>query len=201
MPLPETVSTFLAGDPLAAADLNKILTNISYLDGKINSQIQISAGAMIQSTTSGAAPGSAEMSTNKNNYIFMDFSNSGGKLYAEFGFELPSDYNSGTITFHANWTANSTSTNSVVWGLQAVSIADDESLDVAFGTAQEVTDANKSTAYKRSKTSESSAITIAGTPAAGEQVRCRLYRDSGNGSDTLAATARLMSIVISYTRT
>jgi hypothetical protein len=81
-----------------------------------------------------------------------------------------------------------------------VAVADNGSLDASLGTAQTVTDANKSTAYYLSITDATSAITIAGTPTAGKYVQFRVYRESGSGSDTLAATARLMSVVISYTR-
>lgn len=119
----------------------------------------------------------------------------------DFAFELPSDYNGGTVTFHPVWTANSASTNSVVWGLALVCYGDNTALDAAFGTAVEVTDANQSAAYMLSKAAESSAITIAGTPTAGKWVDGRIYRDSGHASDTLAATARLLGIVITYTRT
>jgi len=195
-----TVITFSAGNALAAADLNSNFGNLDYLNAKINEEIQVGAGSMRPSITNGAAIADAEMTTNKNNYTFMDFSDSGGKLYAEFDFILPSDYNASTITYKVHWTANSTSTNSAVFGLQLVAIADDGTLDVAWGTAQEVTDANKSTAYDLNISPASSALTIAGTPAAGERVSCRFYRDSGNGSDTLAATARVLGIVISYTR-
>jgi hypothetical protein len=116
------------------------------------------------------------------------------------GFVLPSDYDGGTMTAKFYWTANSTSTNSVVWSISAVAIADGETLDVSGGTAQIVADANKSTAYFLSITDATSALTLAGTPAAGEMVRFAISRDPTNGSDTLAATARLLKVVLTYTR-
>lgn len=195
-----TVINFTAGNALAAADLNSNFDNLDYLNAKINEQIQISAGAMRASQTLGASPGEFETSTNKINYSVMDFLDSGGYTYAEFGFVMPSDYNSGTVTAVFHWTANVTSTNSVVLGLQAVCMADDGALDVAFGTAQTVTDANKSTAYDLNVTAATSAITIAGTPAPGKWVQWRAFRNSGDGSDTLNAWVRLLGIVISYTR-
>jgi len=195
-----TVITFSAGNALAAADLNSNFSNLDYLNAKINEEIQVGAGAMRPSSTSGATPADAEMTTNKNNYTFMDFSDSGGLLYAEFNLILPSDYDGGTITYKVHWTANSTSTNSAVFGLQGVAITDDDALDVAFGTAQEVTDANKSTAYDLNISPASAALTIAGTPAAGKLAGFRFYRDSGDGSDNLAATARVLGIIINYTR-
>lgn len=200
MPLPETIAEFTS-TTLSSAEMNQIRTNLMYLVGMVNAQVQVAGVSMVPSATNGANYGTFETSSNKVNFRTMNFSDSGTKLYAEFKIELPADYDGGTITYHVNWTANSTSTNSVVWGLQAVCYTDDNALDAAFGTAQEITDANKSTAYDLNQTGESSALTIAGTPAAGKLAAFRLYRDSGNGSDTLAVTASLISIVITYTRT
>jgi len=199
MPLPYTVGTFSAGNALAAADLNKMTANTSYLDSKINQQIQIPGFSFYPSATNGATYGTVTTTTNANNFRTMEFSDSGGKKYAEFALEMPSDYDGGTVTAHFNWLCENASTNSAVWGLQAVSYADSDALDAAFGTAQEVTDANQANGDKN-KSAETSAITIAGTPAAGRWVLWRVYRDSGHASDTLAATAELLSVVITYSR-
>jgi hypothetical protein len=113
---------------------------------------------------------------------------------------MPADYNGGTVTAQFIWVANSASGNSVNWAIQAVSRADNENLDAAFGTQQNVVDANKTTAYNLNISDVSSPLTIAGTPAAGELVNWRIFRSSGLAADTLAATARLIAVVINYTR-
>jgi hypothetical protein len=195
-----TLVIFAAFDPLPAADLNANFANLDYLNNKINAQFVIPASAMYPATTQGAAAGTLETTTNKNDYNFVDFADTAGALYAEFLFPLPSDYGGGTITAKFYWTANSVSGNSVVWGIQAIAIADDEPLDVAFGTLQSVTDANHTTAYDLNISGATGAMTIGGTPAAGELVIWRVFRSSGNASDTLAATARLLAVVIEYTR-
>jgi hypothetical protein len=41
---------------------------------------------------------------------------------------------------------------------------------------------------------------LAGTPAASELVQFRVSRDPTSGSDTLAQTARLLGVMITYTR-
>ena len=193
-----TVVTFTAGDALAAADLNSNFGNLDYLNAKINEQIQIGAGAMVPAASSGASPGEFTPSGQRT-YTCMDFID-GSVTYAVIYFILPSDYDGGTITAKFHWTANSTSTNSVVWGIGGVAIGDDETLDVAPGTSQTVADANKSTAYKLSISDATPAVTLAGTPAAEELVRFLVFRDPTNGSDTLAATARLLKVVLTYTR-
>ena len=43
-------------------------------------------------------------------------------------------------------------------------------------------------------------MTLAGTPAAGELVQFRIFRDADNGSDTLAADAKLIQVKIYYTK-
>lgn len=165
-------------------------------------QLYLSAAGMWPSTTSGMADNTkVESATNKQNLYFLDASDSSSKLYCEATIGMPSDWDGGTVTAQFIWLANSTSTNAVVWGLQGRSYGDAETLDQAFGTAQEVSDANGSTANQVRISSATSAITLAGTPAAGELVHFRAYRDSANGSDTLAATARLIGIILSYTRT
>lgn len=193
-----TVVTFTAGQALPAADLNSNFSNLDYLNAKINQEIQIGAGAMVSPASSGATPGEFTPSGQRT-YTCMDFID-GSITIAVFSFVLPSDYDGGTMTAKFYWTANSTSTNSVVWTINGVAIGDGETLDVAPGTAQTVTDANKSTAYFLSVTDATPAITLAGTPAAGEWVRFSISRDPTNGSDTLAATARLLKVVLTYTR-
>jgi hypothetical protein len=195
-----TVVTFTAGNALAAADLNNNFGNLDYLNAKINSQIQITAGAMISPTTYGATPAQVEFGTNLRNFLTMDFADGATVYQAEFTIVLPSDYNGGTMTAVFHWVANSTSTNSVVWQIAGRCYTDNDALDAAMGTFALATDANKSTAYNLNITGASSAITIAGTPAANKLCNFRIKRDPAAASDTLAATARLLAVVLTYTR-
>ena len=111
---------------------------------------------------------------------------------------MPSTYSGGTVTAQFVWLATGTSTNSVVWGCQGYAYPDLTTLDQKYGTAQEVTDAHSSTASQVQISSATSAITIGGSPAANCMVNFRVYRDSANGSDTLAATASLLMVIIAY---
>lgn len=194
-----TVVVFVAFDPLAAADLNNNFANLDYLNAKINAQIQIDAASLLPRLSLGATPGHFATSGNAWNYATMDFPD-GSLTHADFKFVLPSDYNGGTMTAIFYWTANSTSTNSVVWQIVMGAMADDEALDHSVPTAQTVTDANKSSAYDVNVTSATSAITISGTPAAGELCHGTVYRDASHASDNLAATASLIAVVLTYTR-
>ena len=176
-----------------------VVDNIIYLNSKVNAQIQIPAGAWLPAVTGGASSSSFETTTNTRNYRTLDFSNSGGVLKAYFSLQMPSDYNGGTITYHVNWTCQDASTNSAYFGLTGISHANGEALDSVSGTPQYVTDANTGNEYLNIS-DESSALTIYTTPAAGEVVDWLFWRDSGNVADDLAATVRVLSVVLTYTR-
>jgi len=164
-------------------------------------QLFLSVAGGWPSTTNGCAPpAKIEFATNDIDMYLANFDDSSDE-FIQWTVGMPSDYDGGTIQASFYWTANSTSTNSVVWGLQGRSFADDEAIDQAWGTAQTVTDANKSTAYDKNITALTSAITIGGTPAGSELVQFRAYRDADNGSDNLSGDAGLVGIMITFTRT
>jgi hypothetical protein len=155
------------------------------------------AGGWPSTTTGCAANAKVETGTNKLNYYALDF-DAATQEYAEWSVIMPSDYNAGTVTAVFYWTAASGS-GDVVWGLQAMSGGNDDALDIAYGTAQEVTD-TLIAAGDVHVTAATSAITIAGTPAAGDFVNFRVYRKAADGADTLAADARLLGVRVTFTR-
>lgn len=160
--------------------------------------IWIPASAMVPRTTNGAAPGTAEMSSNKNMVKTLDFDAS-TQEFAQFEIAMPKSWNEGTVTFQPVWSHPSTTTNfGVVWALQGVATSDDDALDVAFGTEQTSTDTGGTT-NDRYIGPESSAITIGGTPAEGDVVQFQVKRVPADGSDTMAVDARLHGIKLYIT--
>jgi hypothetical protein len=157
------------------------------------------AGGWPSLTNGCQPPQSAQTTTNQVNFYYLGFVDGATTLYANWALPMPSDYNGGTITAKFYWAAPSVSTNSVVWGLQARAYADSQLLDQAYGTAQEVTDANQAN-DDVNISAATAAITIGGTPAAGNFVQFRAYRNPAAAGDTLAATAELLSIHITYTK-
>ncbi len=157
--------------------------------------VWIPAGAMKQATTSGPAAADAEASSNKQNYIRLDFDKDADE-FAHFSAAMPKSWNLGTVKAAFLWTAPSGSGN-VVWGLQAVAVSDDDPIDAAWGTAQTVTDALTATGDLM-RTAETGAITIAGTPAAGDLGFFRVYRDADNGSDSFNADAGLVGVCLFF---
>lgn len=123
---------------------------------------------------------------------------SGARSNCEWGLAMPIDWDGGPITAQFYWLANSASTNSAVFGLQAVAFTDGNPINAGYGTAQEVTDANHGTNLINISPVTAS-ITVGGSPAGGQWVQFRGYR-LGTGADNLAAVARLLGIRITYTR-
>jgi hypothetical protein len=154
------------------------------------------------STTSGAsAQSKIESTTNKENVYVIDFADA-ALTYAECSVVMPGDWDALTVTAKFYWMANDTTTNAVNWGIQGYSFRDGVTLDVAQGTAVYVSDANASTANQVRVSAATAAITIGGSPAAGDLVQFRISRDGNgaNGTDSLTATARLLGIMINYGR-
>ncbi len=152
---------------------------------------------MVPRVTNGPSVGSNEMTTNKNMVSSLDFDTT-TQEFAQFEIAMPKSWNEGTITFVPYWSHAATTTNfGVAWGLDAVAISDADNLDVAFGTAVVVTDTGGST-NTLYVGAESTAVTVSGSPAAGDMVQFRVHRDPANGSDNLAIDARLMGVKILY---
>lgn len=161
--------------------------------------IWIPAGAMSPSATGGcAALATIASAANQPDIQTLDF-DATTQEYAQFSLRMMKSWNEGTITFAPVWSHGATVTNfGVVWDLQGVAVSDDDPIAAAFGTAQTSTDTGGTTndVYIGP---ESSAITIAGTPASEDVVFFRLSRVTGNGSDTMAVDARLHGVTVYFT--
>lgn len=158
--------------------------------------IWIPAAAFVPRSTNGpSGPTGLEMTTNDNMIKTLDFDATTQEA-AQFDIRMPPSWNEGTIAFVPVWSHPATATNfGVVWGLDAVAVSDDDAMDVAFGTEQTSTDTGGTT-NDNYQGPESSAITVAGTPAAGDLVMLRIHRNPANGSDTMAVDARLHGIYL-----
>lgn len=198
--LPSSTST------LATTDASS-LTSGTLPDARLSSNataygtqdIWIPAGSMTPNTTNGPATGSVETSTNKVMIgSTLDFDASTSES-AQFSWRMPVSWNEGTITFDAEWSHASTTTNfGVVWELSAMARSDNEDIDAAFGTGQTSTDTGGTT-NRNYISPVSSAITVGQTPSAGDVVWFKIARLPANASDTMAIDARLTGITIHIT--
>jgi len=112
------------------------------------------------------------------------------KTYSMQGsFAMPASVS--TVSLDLWWQANVANAGlSAVWQLQTACVASGASNDPVFNTAQSVSSAAASTAYKL-LTAQIAAVSSAG--CGGKEFFFRIFRTPG-GSDTLAATAELKSL-------
>lgn len=165
-------------------------TTIANTYGPGVQMLPIMATGMVSRTTSGAALGSTETTTNKLMFETYDFDDTTDE-FVQFMVPMPESWDEGTITAKFLWRA--TATGDCVWGIQGVAISDDDLADSAFGTAQTVTDSVTATTDVMISAA-TSAMTIAGSPAAGDLVCFQVYRDADAGGDTLTGDALLLAV-------
>ena len=159
--------------------------------------IWVPAVAMYPNTTNGCAALAQVELSNGPEIKTLDFDKDSDEN-AQFAVAFPKSWNEGTITFQAFFTADSTNTGTVSWALAGVSCADNDTINVAFGTAVAPTaKAHSGTANDLDVTAESGAVTIAGSPSTDEEVYFQITRDVSE--DSLTADAKLLGIKIFFT--
>lgn len=196
----------LDGVTATAAELNFVDGVTSAIQTQLDAKaanaathtIWVPAAAMVQRSTSGAALGTAETTTNKVMLKTLDFDASTDE-FAQFTVRMPKSWNESTVTAEFVW-SSTVASGDVVWGVQGLSLSDSDVIDAAFGTAVTVTD-SQGTAGDLMKSAATTAMTIAGTPTEGDAVIFQVYRDADAAGDTLAGDARLHGVCIFYTVT
>jgi hypothetical protein len=159
--------------------------------------IWVPAVAMYANSTNGCADLAQTELSNGPEIKTLDFDKDSDE-FAQFAVAFPKSWNEGTVTFQAFFTADSTNTGTVSWGLSGVAIADDDSCNTAFGTQVAPTaKAHSGTANDLDVTAESGAVTIAGSPSTDEQVFFQISRDVSE--DSLTADAKLLGIKLFFT--
>jgi hypothetical protein len=159
--------------------------------------IWIPATAMYPNTTNGCAPLAQVELANGVELKVLDFDASADEN-AQFSIAFPKLWNEGTVTFQAFFTVTGTDTGTVAWGLSAVSIADNDSINSVFGTNVVATaKAHSGTSNDLNVSAESGAVTIAGSPSVNETCFFQLMRDVS--ADTQTGDARLVGIKLFFT--
>jgi hypothetical protein len=155
----------------------------------------VPASAMAPRVTSGCAPSIRE--TNSITISVMACDTAADEA-AQFTVAFPKSWNLGTLTFQPFWTAAAgTATNTVDWELSCGAFSNDDAITSAtLGTAVAVNDALLA-ANDVHVGSESSALTVGGTPADDDLVFCQILRDVSD--DTIANDVELLGIKLFYT--
>ena len=151
------------------------------------------------STTNGAAAiTSVESTALRPDMFVMDFDSS-TKEHAQFSIGMPKQWDGAAMTAKFYYThATAVSTN-MIWGIQGVAVSDDDSIDIAYGGAQTVTDTLLNTAEDLQVTAETGPFRLAGSPATGDLCFFQVFRDAANALDTTNSTdGRLIGVRLYY---
>jgi len=158
----------------------------------------VPASAMYATTTNPAEANQVETTALRPDMKVFDFA-AAADDFVQFSVAMPKSWNLGTVTYQVFWTPSTTNTGDCIFGLQGVACGDNDTIDVAFGTAITVTDAGIGAVEDQQVTSASSGMTIAGSPADDQQTYFQLYRDANAGGDTFTGVARVLGVKIFYT--
>lgn len=185
-------------DPLAADGDGSGLTGV-VTQGPHT--IWVPAAAMLPQISNGCASlASTETTAGRPDLTGLDFDDA-VEENAQFAVCMPESWNGGVLTFRPVYTHFGGQTgglDGVRWHLRAVSIANGETADVAYGTSVGVS-CDNATAEDIYIGDESPDMTVAGTPAGGEYVSFRVSRNVSHADDDLDIDARLLGIRIHYT--
>ena len=158
--------------------------------------IWVPANAMRPTVTNGCAAGvDVETTSGRPDMYVLDFDKDSDE-FAQFAVAFPKQWNLGTVTFQVFWSGIA-ATSDVDWSVQGVAMNDNETIDVAYGTAVVVTDNVQSAVEELMVSAESGALTIAGTPADNDLCYFRIGRDVSG--DAMDGDARLHGIKIFFT--
>ncbi len=158
----------------------------------------VPSSAMYPATTNGAEAAQVETAALRPDMKVLDFDASTDE-HAQFSVAFPKSWNEGTVTYQVYWTPSNTNTGDCLFRLQGVACADNDTIDVAYGTSIAVSDAGIGTVEDQQISAVSGAVTIAGSPAAGEITYFQLFRDANAGEDTFTGDARVLGIRIFFT--
>ena len=182
---------------LVAKGTGSVQSNGSAVKVAGKESIWVPAVAMYPNTTNGCGAITQTELSNGPELKALPFDKTSDE-FAQFAIAFPKSWNEGTVTFQAFFTADSTDTGTAKFTLAGVALADNDSLNTAFGTAVGPSaKAHSGTANDLDVTAESGAVTIAGSPSTDEQVFFQISRDVSE--DNLDADAKLLGIKLFFT--
>jgi hypothetical protein len=191
--------------PLAGAGalVNDEDVSISWTVGSANVQAVwdfIPASQITPRTVSGCAAIATRPATTIGrpdvNYLAFDPSVT---EFAQFLWDIPNDWDLGSIQASFVWSNVPESSGTVVWGIQGVAIA--SQIDVAYGAARVVANAAPGSIQRQLlSTPDTDAIAIASTfLAVGQTISFQIYRDATSAEDTCADDVDLIGVRLKYT--
>ena len=160
--------------------------------------IWVPAGAMRPTASGGcAAITDVATSANKPDMTVLDFDN-GSDEHAQFQIAFPKSWDEGVIKYQVFWCSTAADTDPVHWGLKGVSVPDNSTIDVAYGTHINVADANQGAAEEMLVSPLSGNLTIAGA-AVDTVTFFDIFRDVSEETSGAAEDARLLGVKLFFT--
>jgi len=180
----------------------------TYLGTTGYSEIFFPASVMEGSVTAGAGETDGEMlylaeyGTNDITHAVHLLAGASQDESVEWNHVMPPDWDRSTIKFKALWAPGHADANADEWiklTLAAGAWSNDDALDAALGTGQDVTD-QVIADDDLHITAASPALTVGGTPALGDLIHFKLTRDFDyNGEGTaMDVSLRLVGVLIQY---
>jgi len=152
--------------------------------------------AAMRPLTSGGC-GWHEDVTSTNNVAGMPFDPSSSEG-AYFWVRMPPSWDEGTVTARFVTVNKAGGSGNYVFSLAGLGVSDGEAMSTAIGTAQQVTDA-AATAYYIAIGDATAAITLAGSPAAGDYCLFVVKRLPADAADTYGSDVYLSGVVVTLT--
>ena len=166
--------------------------------------VYIDAAACISNATTAGTISAASFATQEygaptnrmiDYYAFSDAATNA----TQFKLAMPMEWDLGTIKVKFFWsTTNAIANQTNVWAIDATAVSEDDPLDGNWGTEQIIRD--KVTAANDLMLSDATpALTIGGTPAAGDLIWFRVKRLGGHADDAMSnGQAKLLGVYLQF---
>ena len=173
---------------IAAGDVSGVLAQ-----GR--TAMHIPASSITPRVTNGPGVSTYDSGTNDLTLVTLDFDAS-SQEFAHFDVIMPKSWDRGTVSAKFYWTNAAGATTQVVrWSLAAVAISDDDTLNATRGTAVTVDDTWLAQNDLHVST-ETAAMTIAGSPAAEDLVVFEVTRVVSGVTGNMTGDAKLAGIAL-----
>jgi len=125
----------------------------------------------------------------------LDFDNSSDE-HAQFTIAMPKSWDGGNVYYYVYWIGLAATTG-VTWGLEVLSLNDNEEFNQAYVNPILVDDDSQGDVTELLVSAKSAAIACSG---ADNDLLCfQVYRDVSAGNDDMAGDARLWGLLLEYT--
>ena len=126
----------------------------------------------------------------------LDFTHTGADEHAQFTIAMPKSWDGGNVYYYVYWIGLAATTG-VTWGLEVLSLNDNEEFAQAYVNPILVDDDSQGDVTELLVSAKSAAIACSG---ADNDLLCfQVYRDVSAGNDDMDADARLWGLLLEYT--